>query len=244
MRKTPIMLAATAALLGASAAIASPRPPAPPLPAPSDFASRIDNPWLPFPPGMVLTYHGIKDGHQAVDVLTVTHQTRLIQGIRATVIHDRLYEWTGHGAKRRRFLGERTTDWYAQDKQGNVWYLGENTATLDPNGRVISTEGTWMVGVKRARAGIFMPAHPTTGTTAYQEFYPGHAEDHYRVLNLNAHVSTPAASSRHALLTQETTALEPGVVDHKYYIRGIGDVIERTIKGGNEHFTLTSTTRP
>jgi hypothetical protein len=74
--------------------------------------------------------------------------------------------------------------------------------------------------------------------------YPGHAEDRYRVLRLNAHVSTPAASSRHALLTKETTALEPGVIDHKYYIRGIGDVSERTIKGGNEHFTLVSIKQP
>ena len=244
MRSTALMLAAAAGLLAASAGIARPRSPVPPLPPPADFASRIDNPWLPLPPGMVLTYHGIKDGHQAVDVVTVTHKTELIDGVRATVIHDRLYERTGRGAKRRRYLAERTTDWYAQDTHGNVWYLGENTATLAPNHRVISTEGTWRAGVNGARAGIFMPAHPRIGTNGYQEFDPGHAEDHYRVLRLNAQVSTPAGSSRHALLTRETTALEPGVIDHKYYIRGIGDVIERTIKGGNEHFTLVSLTRP
>ena len=244
MRSKSLVLAAGAVLLAASAGLASPHSPTPPLPPPSDFASRINNPWLPFPPGLVLTYHGVKDGHQAIDVETVTHKTKVIKGIRATVIHDRTYQWTGHGAKRRKYLAERTTDFYAQDKQGNVWYLGETTATLDPNGHVISTEGTWRTGVNGARAGIFMPAHPSAGTNGYQEFYPGHAEDHYRVLRLNAHASTPVASSRHALLTKETTALEPGVVDHKYYIRGIGDVIERTIKGGNEHFTLASIRRP
>jgi hypothetical protein len=243
MRRMSVVVAATAGLLTASSGMASPHASVPLLPPPSDFASRIDNPWLPLPPGMVLTYHGIKDGHQAVDVLTVTHQTEVMKGICATVIHDRLYEWTGHGAKRRKYLAERTTDWYAQDKQGNVWYLGENTATLAPTGHVISTEGTWRVGVNGARAGISMP-HPRTGASGYQEFYPGHAEDHYQVLRLNARVSTPAASSRNALLIKETTALEPGVVDHKYYIRGIGDVIERTIKGGNEHFTLVSITQP
>ena len=244
MRSKTLSLAATVALLAASTAIASPHAPTPPLPAPSDFASRITNPWLPFPPGIVFTYNGIKDGHQAIDVLTVTHKTELIQGIHATVIHDRLYEWTGHRANRHKYLAERTTDWYAQDKHGNVWYLGENTATLTPNGQVISTEGTWKTGVNGAQAGIFMPAQPTVGTSGYQEFYPGHAQDHYRILRLNAHVKTPAASSRRALLTKETTALEPGVLDHKYYIRGIGDVIERTIKGGNEHFTLVSINRP
>ena len=244
MRRTSLILAATAGVLAASTTTATARSPVPPLPPPNDFATRIDNPWLPFPPGRVLTYDGIKDGHQATDVLTVTHQTKLIAGIRATVVHDRLDEWTGHGATRRRYLAERTTDWYAQDKQGNVWYLGENTATLAPNGHVISTEGTWRVGVNRAHAGIFMPVQPRVGTNGYQEFYPGHAEDRYRVLRLNAPVSAPAASSRHALLTQETTALEPGVIDHKYYIRGIGDVIERTIRGGNEHFILVSITGP
>ena len=244
MRRKSLLLAAAAVLLAASAGLASPYSPTPPLPPPSDFVSRINNPWLPFPPGLVLTYRGIKDGQRAVDVETVTHKTEVIKGIHATVIHDRTYQWTGHGAKRRKYLAERTTDFYAQDKQGNVWYLGETTATLDPNGHVISTEGTWRTGVNGARAGIFIPAHPKIGTSGYQEFYPGHAEDRYRVLRLNAHASTPVATSRDALLTEETTALEPGVVDHKYYIRGIGDVIEQTIKGGNEHFTLVSIRRP
>ena len=158
------------------------------------------------------------------------------------MIYDRLYEWTAHG--RRKYLAERTSDFYAQDARGNVWYLGENTATLRPDGHVISTEGTWRTGVNGARAGIFMPARPKIGTGGYQEFYPGHAEDRYRVLRLNANASTPVASSRHAMLTRETTALEPGVVDHKYYIRGIGDVVEQTVKGGNEHFELVSIRRP
>jgi hypothetical protein len=243
MRRPSLLLAAIACVLGAGAAVAPAHPAVPPLPPPTAFANRIDNPWLPLPPGRVLTYKGIKDGHQAVDVLTVTHATEVIEGIRATVIHDRLYEWAGHAAGRRKYLAERTTDWYAQDKHGNVWYLGENTATLAPSGDLISTDGTWKVGTNGARAGIFMPAHPDVGANGYQEFYPGHAEDRYRVLGLNARVSTPAASSRRALLTEETTALEPGVIDHKYYIRGVGDVIERTVKGGNEHFTLASIRR-
>ena len=244
MRRKPLLLAAPAVLLAAGAAIASPHAPTPPLPAPSDFASRINNPWLPFPPGLVLTYRGIKDGHRAIDVETVTHKTEVIKGIRATVIHDRTYQWTGRGTRGRKYLAERTSDFYAQDKKGNVWYLGENTATLRPDGHVISIEGTWRTGVAGARAGIFIAAHPKVGTGGYQEFYRGHAEDRYRVLRLDAHASTPVASSRHALLTKETTALEPGVVDHKYYIRGIGDVIEQTVKGGNERFTLVSIRRP
>src|SRR5947208_8639418 len=92
MRSKSLVLAATAILLAASVGIASPHAPTPPLPPPKDFASQINNPWLLFPTGLVLTYHGIKDGHQAIDVVTVTHKTKVINGIRATVIHDRTYQ--------------------------------------------------------------------------------------------------------------------------------------------------------
>lgn len=156
----------------------------------------------------------------------------MIEGVRATVIEDRVYL--------RGRLSERTTDWYAQDKRGNVWYLGEETATLTAKGKVHSTEGSFRVGVDGARAGIYMPAHPRVGDTGQQELYKGHAEDHFKVLDLDARVRTPGASSRHALLTQETTPLEPGVLDHKLYVRGVGTVREETIKGGDERFVLIS----
>ena len=105
-----------------------------------------------------------------------------------------------------------------------------------------TTEGSWQAGVNGARPGIFMPAHPQRGQSFRQEYYKGHAEDRFRVLRLHAPVSVPYVSSRNALLTQETTALEPGVVDHKYYVRGIGNVKEETVKGGNERAVLVSTT--
>jgi hypothetical protein len=102
----------------------------------------------------------------------------------------------------------------------------------------------WLAGVNDARAGLFMPAHPRVGQSAEQEFYKGHAEDFFRVVSLSAHVQTPAASSDHALLTKEWTPLEPGVIDHKYYVRGIGTVLEQTVKGGDERNTLVSIHRP
>ena len=204
----------------------------PQLPPPSDFAARIDNPWFPLIAGTVLTYKGVKDGKRARDVLMVTRAHATILGIRATVIQDRLY-LNGR-------LGERTTDWYAQDRAGNVWYLGERTATVDRHGRTTSTEGSWLAGVNGARAGIYMPAHPHHGETGRQEFYRGHAEDQFKVLSLRATVRSPAASSDHALLTQETTRLEPGTVDHKLYLRGVGTVLEQAIKGPIEQLLLVS----
>jgi hypothetical protein len=208
----------------------------PPLPPARDFVRTIDNPWFPLKPGTVLTSKGEDEGTPATDVLRVTHRTKRILGIRATVVDDRVFE-NGH-------LAERTSDWYAQDRAGNVWYLGENTATLKPNGQVESTEGTWRAGVRGGRAGVFMPAHPHVGDGGWQEYYKGHAEDRYKILNFHTTVRTPAASSRHAMLIRETTPLEPGVLDHKVYVRGIGTVREETVKGGNERYRLVSVRRP
>lgn len=208
----------------------------PPLPPGSDFVRTIDNPWFPLKPGTVLTSKGKDEGTPATDIFRVTDRTRRILGIRAIVIDDRVYE---NGR-----LSERTHDYYAQDKRGNVWYLGENTATLKPNGKVESREGTWRAGVHGGRAGIFMPAHPHVGDGGWQEYLKGHAEDRYRILNFHTKVHTPAAASSHGMLIRETTPLEPGVVDHKVYVRGIGPVREDTVKGGSERYRLVSVRRP
>jgi hypothetical protein len=85
-----------------------------------------------------------------------------------------------------------------------------------------------------------MPPHPVPGSSGRQEFYRGHAEDHFRVLTLGASVTTPYVSSHDALLTREWTPLEPGVIDHKLYVRGVGTVREETVKGGNELAILVS----
>jgi hypothetical protein len=230
MRRIGIL--AVAALAGLSAAVpsASGAPPAPP--APGQFAPRVDNPWFPLRPGTVYLYRGIKDGEPSRDVFIVTDRTKTIQGARCTVVRDRLFL--------RGRLEERTQDWYAQDDAGNVWYFGEATAELNPDGSVNNTEGSWRSGVDGARAGIFMPAHPHLGQSGLQEFYKGHAEDHFRILSLGVQVRTPGASSDAALLTREWTPLEPAVVDHKVYVRGIGTVLERTVRGGDERNTLIS----
>ena len=135
-------------------------------------------------------------------------------------------------------LAERTSDYYAQDRCGNVWYVGEDTAELDAHGRVVSTEGTWHAGVGGAQPGVIMPAHPQVGRRFRQEWYQGHAEDVFRVLSRSSPVTVPFGSFRHALRTEETTALEPGVLDNKYYVKGIGEVAELSVKGPREEFKL------
>jgi hypothetical protein len=204
-------------------------------PNPADFVSGVSNPWFPLKPGTTFVYRGMKDGKPARDVVTVTQKTKLIDGVRTTAVSDRLYL----GGR----LGERTTDWYAQDKKGNVWYFGEDTAELDKSGRVRSREGSWQSGVNGAQPGILMPDRPRVGQSFRQEYFKGHAEDHFKVLSLSASVQVPYTSSKHALLTKEWTPLEPDVIDHKLYVRGIGLVKEQTIKGGQERAVLVSVQR-
>jgi hypothetical protein len=198
----------------------------------TSMSARVDNPWFPLKPGTTAVYSGVKDGLSARDVFKVTHETHVINGVRCIVIDDRLY------LKGR--LAERTTDWYAQDKAGDVWYFGEATAVLNPDGTVKTTGGSFQAGTNGARQGIFMPAEPRIGASYQQEFYKGHAEDHFQILTFSAHITTPGASSRHAMVTKETTPLEPGTVDHKTYVRGIGTVLEAAIKGGSERLVLIS----
>jgi hypothetical protein len=105
---------------------------------------------------------------------------------------------------------------------------------------VKNTSGSWLAGVKGAKPGIFMFAHPKVGQSARQEYYKGQAEDHFKVLSLHVRVKVPYGAWRDALLTKEWTPLEPGTIDHKVYVRGIGTVREQTVKGGSERSVLVS----
>src|SRR5690348_5022997 len=167
--------------------------------------TRITNPWFPLLPGTHYVYTGVKDGKRSRDIFVVTHATRTINGALCVAVSDRLYL---NGK-----LEERTTDWYSQDARGNVWYFGEDTAELTPTGKVKNTDGSWRAGRDGAKPGIFMPAHPRVGQAFRQEYLKGEAEDHFRVV---------AFLGPNALLTEEWTPLEPGVLDHKMYARGTG----------------------
>lgn len=227
MKKPALFLSAVVMAVAVSAASAATPPKMPPA---SSFSARVDNPWFPLLRGTRWVYTGVKDGKRTRDVVTVTDRTKTIEGVPCVAVRDRLYM--------RGRLEERTTDWYSQDSRGNVWYFGENTAELDTHGHVTSTEGTWKAGVNGAKAGIYIPGHPRLGQTARQEFLKGHAEDHFKVIGLFGTVAPLGKAN--TLLTKEWTPLEPGVIDHKYYVRGIGTVLEQTVKGGDERNALVS----
>jgi hypothetical protein len=154
----------------------------------------------------------------------------MIDWVRTRVVEDRGYLDN--------VLAERTSDYYAQDRCGNVWYFGEDTATLDRHGRVVDTEGSWHAGVDGAQPGVFMQAHPQLGRRFRQEWYRGQAEDVVKVIDRSARVTVPYGSFRHALRTAEWTALEPEVLDNKLYVAGIGQVAEASVKGPREGLRL------
>lgn len=198
------------------------------------FVDVIDNPYFPLQRGTTFTYDGTVDGQPAEEVMQVTNDTKVIQGVQTTVVHDVL---SING-----IVAEDTFDWYAQDTDGNVWYFGEDTRELDASGNVISTEGSWQAGKHGARAGIIMLAHPQVGDTYRQEFAEGVAEDMATVVSLTKSVKVPYGSFDNVLLTRETTPLAPGDIGYKYYAPTVGIVVDLSKKGGKERFELVSVT--
>lgn len=200
--------------------------------APGGLSPSVTNPWFPLRPGTVFVYNGTKDDKPTRDVVTVTRRTIVVDGARCVVVADRLYE--------RGKLEERTSDYYTQDAAGSVWYFGEDTAELSAAGKVLSREGTWRAGRDGAQPGIYMPAHPRVGQSGRQEYYRGHADDHFRVVSLHAKVKVPFIASSAALETREWTPLEPGTLDQKLYVRGVGMVKEASLRGPVEVGLLTA----
>jgi hypothetical protein len=178
---------------------------------PADFTTTIDNKYFPLKPGTTFVYEG--NGER--DEFAVTSDTKKVMGVECVVIVDKAWE----DGK----LIEQTYDWHAQDKEGNVWYFGEDTKEYK-NGKVVSTKGSWEAGVDGAKPGIIMQANPKVGETYHQEYYEGEAEDMAKVLDLNESVTMPYGSFDHVLETKEWTPLEPGLVEHKFYAAGVGYV--------------------
>jgi hypothetical protein len=202
---------------------------------PANFVPAIDNRYLPFEPGTTLRYRGVAENGKTpqLDTETVTRQTKRIIGVECTVVLDTV---SSRGKP-----VERTLDWYAQDRKGNVWYFGEDARDFQ-NGRFVKASDSWQTGVDGAQPGVIMEAHPKPGDAYRQEYYPGHAVDQAEVLG-HAAVKVPFRSFPKALVTVERSALEPGAREKKFNVAGIGVVAERVVKGNHERFDLVGVSR-
>ena len=199
---------------------------------PSNFQSRIDNPYFPLIPGTRYQYLETVLGEQFDREITVTSQTKTIMGVKCITVHDLL---TQKGE-----LKEDTYDWYAQDKRGTVWYFGEATIEFKPGYRR-SAAGSWEAGVRGALPGIVMPGETKPGLPYRQEYYANWAEDMGQILALGETVSVPAGNFTNCLRTKEWSLLESGA-EKRWYAPGIGFV--RSEATGGEHVVLVSIKRP
>ncbi len=201
----------------------------------SDFVRKVDNPYFPLEPGTRFVYEGeTEDGNERI-LVDVTYDTKKILGVECTVVRDRAY-LDGE-------LVEDTFDWYAQDKKGNVWYFGEDT-TEYKNGVPGSTAGSFEAGKDGAKPGIVMKADPQVGNSYRQEYYKGEALDMAEVLSLREEASVPYGSFDNVLLTKEWTPLEPEVLEHKYYAKGVGNIGEVAVRGGKGRIELVNIVPP
>jgi hypothetical protein len=194
---------------------------------PADFSTTIDNPYFPLPPGT--TYVSLENGEDVVHTV-VTSDTTVVMGVTCVVVHDTLV------AKDDTLL-EDTYDWYAQDSTGNVWYFGEDTASYE--GGTPDTEGSWTGGVGGAYPGILMEADPQVGDSYRQEYLPGVAEDSAEVVSVTAKVDVAYGSFSNCVETNETSALEPDLVEQKDYATGLGEIRAEDVKGGEDQSELT-----
>ena len=182
---------------------------------PDNFVATVDNPYFPLTPGTTFIYE-TPDGSEH-DEFFVTSNTKEILGVTCIEVHDTVKE---NGQ-----LTEDTLDWFAQDKDGNVWYFGENSKQLE-DGLIVGLQGSWTAGVDGAKPGIIMEAHPQVGDLYRQEFSLTVAEDIGEVLSLTASVTVPVGSFTNCLETKDTSTLEPDVEEHKFYALGVGNVLE------------------
>jgi hypothetical protein len=200
---------------------------------PANFVATIDNRYFPLKPGTAFHYKGTENHTAQTDDMVVTDQTKEILGVTCTVVQDTVSE-NGKSI-------ERTFDWYAQDKQGNVWYMGEDSREMK-NGRFVRASDSWESGVDGAQPGMIMPANPQPGDVYRQEYYPpGGALDQAHVLQLDGHVKVAYGAFKPTLVTEEWSPVEPQL-EQKSYVAGIGEVEEHLTEGGHEQFELVSVT--
>jgi len=201
----------------------------------TNYVKTIDNPYFPLTPGTIFIYNGTKDNSQQIEEVVVTKKTRKIMGVTCVEVDDTVTVDDK--------LAEKTLDWYAQDKQGNVWFFGEDAKQYNTAGKMTGTTGSWLAGSKSALPGIVMQANPTTDLSYRQEYYKGHAEDMAQVLSLTESVKVTNGSYDNVLMTKEWSPLDAKVVENKWYAKGVGQVMSKTVQGGDEEMQLTSATQ-
>jgi hypothetical protein len=191
----------------------------------------IDNPLFPLPPGRTLTYREI-DGDEEI-VIEVLRGTRAVAGLECRIVRDRVYVGG--------LLVEDTFDWYAQDDDGNVWYMGEEVTDFhyDEDGNLIDIEhpGVWETLKDVAGTGVLalpgyiMPAAPAVGDRYHQEYYQGAAEDYAEIDAVDLAVILADDTTYTTVKSHDLSTLDANIDSFKYYASGVGVVLEEEPDG-------------
>lgn len=195
---------------------------------PADFQLAITNPLFPISITGPKLFTGTETDADTGEVIEtrlesrVIEQTETLLGVRLTVLEEKAY---ADGE-----LIEMALDYFAQHRDGSVYYFGERVDNYE-DGELRDHAGQWLSGEGANAPGIIMPANPIVGTTYQSEDAPGVAEDMYTVVSLGEHVETPAGSWDGCMKTKDFTPLEPGVTEFKYYCPGVGLVREEASDG-------------
>ena len=198
-------------------------PTAPPPPRTPRYRAWVDHPLFPLKRVRKMLYKGSEDDVRLRIESQVRDKRVRVAGVLATAVD--VEEREGG------VLVERATDYYAQDRKGNVWYLGERVDNIE-NGKVVDHEGQWIAGDKRARRGLFLPAAPRVGQSFKQTRAPGVSKDRSTVVSLDAKVSTAAGRFTGCLKTRDTDLMSRRRrAEHKYYCPDVGLVRERQADG-------------
>lgn len=207
------------------------------LSIPAAWAASVSHSLLPLTPGTSWTFEAeTEDGIETIEV-EVLGETRIVNGVEATVVWDRVYL---EGV-----LIEDTRDWYAQSSSGDVWYLGEESYEMQ-GADTLNMEGSWEWGIDGALPGVIMWADPAAHMDEpyRQEYYEGEAEDWGVVVEAGVTVTVPAGTFSGCIQTEDWNALESyaGSLEQKFYCPGVGWVREVPVEDPEESSELTAFT--
>jgi hypothetical protein len=196
---------------------------------PANFVKGVNNPYYPLKPGRTLTYTGKKEKVTVSKQITISKKTKVVMGVTCIAVVDS--EWVAGK------LAQKTVEWYAQDKEGNVWYFGAD-AKQYTSGKLTGSAGSWQAGVNGAQPGIIMLANPTRGDTYRQNYLKGSIEDMSYVVSLDGALKVPYHAYKDLLITLQWSNLTPGIIENRYYAKGVGLVYSELVQGGTGELKL------
>lgn len=194
-------------------------------PDPSDFSTNITHPYWPMKPSTQWIFKETEPGEpDATVVMTVTNQTKTLKsGVKVRVVRDTSF-FDGE-------LEEDTFDYFAQHKDGTLWYFGEDSGYYE-HGKFKEDAGSFEHGVDGAQAGVALPADPKVGQKFRLEYYKAQAEDQIEILDINTFAQVEAGKYHKVLMTKDTSPIEPNVLEHKFYAYGVGPILSLHISDG------------